>query len=435
MSFQNPTLEDIVTDTNLIEAYKRIRQNKGSAGVDGMDIVQAHDYIMENLDTIRKSVLDGRYKPQPVRRVYIPKDNGKMRQLGIPTVVDRVIQQAIKQILWYTFEKDFSDSSYGYRPSRNAHDAIKKATEHINNGRTYIVEMDLEKFFDTVNHDKLRQLLSSQICDTRIISLISKFLNSGAMDKDVFENTDIGVPQGGPLSPLLANIYLTVLDKELEKRGHVFVRYADDLNIFCKSKASAKQTLKHLIPFIEGKLKLKVNRDKTKVSKPSRIKFLGYTFGKNSEKVGYTPRLHSKSKEKIKEKIKEVTQRNTLIEKEQWTVKANQVVRGWVNYFYLAEMKRFLRELDHWFRRRIRMVFIKRWKRPKTIIRNLIKLGLDEDSAKCIGYSRKGYWRVARNPQINIAMSNTKLEKNGFLFFLPLYEEKVKQEMEKVANI
>ena len=435
MSFQNPTLEDIVTDTNLIEAYKRIRQNKGSAGVDGMDIVQAHDYIMENLDTIRKSVLDGRYKPQPVRRVYIPKDNGKMRQLGIPTVVDRVIQQAIKQILWYTFEKDFSDSSYGYRPSRNAHDAIKKATEHINNGRTYIVEMDLEKFFDTVNHDKLRQLLSSQICDTRIISLISKFLNSGAMDKDVFENTDIGVPQGGPLSPLLANIYLTVLDKELEKRGHVFVRYADDLNIFCKSKASAKQTLKHLIPFIEGKLKLKVNRDKTKVSKPSRIKFLGYTFGKNSEKVGYTPRLHSKSTEKIKEKIKEVTQRNTLIEKEQWTVKANQVVRGWVNYFYLAEMKRFLRELDHWFRRRIRMVFIKRWKRPKTIIRNLIKLGLDEDSAKCIGYSRKGYWRVARNPQINIAMSNTKLEKNGFLFFLPLYEEKVKQEMEKVANI
>ena len=435
MSFQNPTLEDIVTDTNLIEAYKRIRQNKGSAGVDGMDIVQAHDYIMENLDTIRKSVLDGRYKPQPVRRVYIPKDNGKMRQLGIPTVVDRVIQQAIKQILWYTFEKDFSDSSYGYRPSRNAHDAIKKATEHINNGRTYIVEMDLEKFFDTVNHDKLRQLLSSQICDTRIISLISKFLNSGAMDKDVFENTDIGVPQGGPLSPLLANIYLTVLDKELEKRGHVFVRYADDLNIFCKSKASAKQTLKHLIPFIEGKLKLKVNRDKTKVSRPPRIKFLGYTFGKNSENVGYTPRLHSKSKEKIKEKIKEVTQRNTLIEKEQWTVKANQVVRGWVNYFYLAEMKRFLRELDHWFRRRIRMVFIKRWKRPKTIIRNLIKLGLDEDSAKCIGYSRKGYWRVARNPQINIAMSNTKLEKNGFLFFLPLYEEKVKQEMEKVANI
>ena len=435
MSFQNPTLEDIVTDTNLIEAYKRIRQNKGSAGVDGMDIVQAHDYIMENLDTIRKSVLDGRYKPQPVRRVYIPKDNGKMRQLGIPTVVDRVIQQAIKQILWYTFEKDFSDSSYGYRPSRNAHDAIKKATEHINNGCTYIVEMDLEKFFDTVNHDKLRQLLSSQICDTRIISLISKFLNSGAMDKDVFENTDIGVPQGGPLSPLLANIYLTVLDKELEKRGHVFVRYADDLNIFCKSKASAKQTLKHLIPFIEGKLKLKVNRDKTKVSKPRRIKFLGYTFGKNSEKVGYTPRLHSKSKEKIKEKIKEVTQRNTLIEKEQWTVKANQVVRGWVNYFYLAEMKIFLRELDHWFRRRIRMVFIKRWKRPKTIIRNLIKLGLDEDSAKCIGYSRKGYWRIARNPQINIAMSNTKLEKNGFLFFLPLYEEKVKQEMEKVANI
>ena len=435
MSFQNPTLEDIVTDTNLIEAYKRIRQNKGSAGVDGMDIVQAHDYIMENLDTIRKSVLDGRYKPQPVRRVYIPKDNGKMRQLGIPTVVDRVIQQAIKQILWYIFEKDFSDSSYGYRPSRNAHDAIKKATEHINNGRTYIVEMDLEKFFDTVNHDKLRQLLSSQICDTRIISLISKFLNSGAMDKDVFENTDIGVPQGGPLSPLLANIYLTVLDKELEKRGHVFVRYADDLNIFCKSKASAKQTLKHLIPFIEGKLKLKVNRDKTKVSKPSRIKFLGYTFGKNSENVSYTPRLHSKSKEKIKEKIKEVTQRNTLIEKEQWTVKANQVVRGWVNYFYLAEMKRFLRELDHWFRRRIRMVFIKRWKRPKTIIRNLIKLGLDEDSAKCIGYSRKGYWRVARNPQINIAMSNIKLEKNGFLFFLPLYEEKVKQEMEKVANI
>lgn len=435
MSIQNVTLEDIVTDRNLIEAYKQVRQNKGSAGVDGMDIVQAHDYIMENLENIRRSVLDGRYKPQPVRRVYIPKDNGKMRQLGIPTVVDRVIQQAIKQALWYTFEKKFSDSSYGYRPFKGALDAIKKANEHINNGRIYIVEMDLEKFFDTVNHDKLRQLLSSQICDTRIISLISKFLNSGAMDKDVFEDTEIGVPQGGPLSPLLANIYLDVLDKELEKRGHIFVRYADDLNIFCKSKASAKQTLKHLIPFIEGKLKLKVNREKTKVSRPSRIKFLGYTFGKNSKDVGYTPRLHSKSKEKIKEKIKEITQRSTLIEKEQWITKANQVVRGWVNYFYLAEMKKYLTNLDSWFRRRIRMVFLKRWKKPKTKIRNLMKLGLDENGAKCVGYSRKGYWRVAQNPLISIAMPNTKLEKNGFLFFLPLYEEKVKQEMEKVVNI
>lgn len=435
MSIQNVTLEDIVTDINLIDAYKQVRKNKGSAGVDGMDIVQAHDYIMENLENIRKDILEGRYKPQPVRRVFIPKDNGKMRQLGIPTIVDRVIQQAIKQALWYTFEKKFSDSSYGYRPFRSAHDAIKKATEHINNGRTYIVEMDLEKFFDTVNHDRLRQLLSSQICDTRIISLISKFLNAGAMDDRVYEDTYVGVPQGGPLSPLLANIYLDTLDKELEKRGHTFVRYADDLNIFCKSRASAKQTLEHLIPFIEGKLKLKVNREKTKVSKPSRIKFLGYTFGITKKEDGYKPRLHSKSKIKIKEKIREVTQRNTLIEKEQWIEKANQIVRGWTYYFYLAEMKSFLLELDQWFRRRIRMVFLKRWKRAKTKIKNLIKLGLDVDSAKCIGYSRKGYWRLARTHEISKAMSNARLERNGFLFFLPVYTRKIEQETENVVNV
>ena len=387
-------------------------------------ICQAHDYIKNNLESIRQDVLNGRYKPQPVRRVFIPKDNGKMRQLGIPTVIDRVIQQAIKQEIDIRIDRKFSNSSFGYRHFRSAQDAILKATEYINSGLIYTVDMDLEKFFDTVNHDKLRQLLSSQISDTRIISLISKFLNAGALEQGVYEDTDIGVPQGGPLSPLFANLILDELDKELEKRGHKFVRYADDLMIFCRSKASAKQALEHIIPFIEGKLKLKVNKEKTKISRPSNVKFLGYTWGKNNKEEGYKPRLHNKSKVKIKDKIRGVTPRNHFGEKEEWITKTKQVIRGWVNYYYLAEMKKFLFELDAWFRRRIRMVFLKRWKRAKTKIKNLMKLGLDVDSAKRIGYSRKGYWRLSKTVEMSLAISNKRLEANGFTFFLSLYNEK-----------
>ena len=418
------SLENIVTEKNINEAFKAVKKNKGSAGVDGMDIVQAHDYIKNNLESIRQDVLNGRYKPQPVRRVFIPKDNGKMRQLGIPTVIDRVIQQAIKQEIDIRIDRKFSNSSFGYRHFRSAQDAILKATEYINSGLIYTVDMDLEKFFDTVNHDKLRQLLSSQISDTRIISLISKFLNAGALEQGVYEETDIGVPQGGPLSPLLANLILDVLDKELEKRGHKFVRYADDLMIFCRSKASAKQALEHIIPFIEGKLKLKVNKEKTKISRPSNVKFLGYTWGKNNKKEGYKPRLHNKSKVKIKDKIRGVTPRNHFWEKEEWITKTKQVIRGWVNYYYLAEMKKFLFELDAWFRRRIRMVFLKRWKRAKTKMKNLMKLGLDVDSAKRIGYSRKGYWRLSKTVEMSLAISNKRLEANGFTFFLSLHNEK-----------
>ena len=418
------SLENIVTEESINEAYKAVKKNKGAAGVDGMDIVQAHDYIKNNLENIRQDVLNGRYKPQPVRRVFIPKDNGKMRQLGIPTVIDRVIQQAIKQEVDIRIDRKFSDFSFGYRHFRSAQDAILQATEYINSGLIYTVDMDLEKFFDTVNHDKLRQLLSSQISDTRIISLISKFLNAGALEQGVYEDTDIGVPQGGPLSPLFANLILDELDKELEKRGHKFVRYADDLMIFCRSKASAKQALEHIIPFIEGKLKLKVNKEKTKISRPSKVKFLGYTFGKCNKEDKYKPRLHNKSKVKIKDKIRGVTPRNHFWEKEEWITKTKQVIRGWVNYYYLAEMKTFLMELDQWFRRRIRMVFLKRWKKCKTKMKNLMKLGLDSDSAKRIGYSRKGYWHLSKTTEMHWAISNKRLESIGFIFFLTLYNEK-----------
>ena len=268
-------LEQILSPTNLNRAFKRVRSNKGSGGIDKMEVESLKDYLVENKDQLIQSILDGKYRPNPVRRVEIPKENGKKRALGIPTVVDRVVQQAIAQVLSPIYEKQFSANSYGFRPGRNAHQALNKCRNYITDGYTYAVDMDLEKFFDTVNQSKLIEVLSRTVKDGRVVSLIHKYLNAGVVVHNKFEETEMGVPQGGPLSPLLSNIMLNELDRELEKRGHRFVRYADDLVILCKSKRSADRTLANIVPYIENKLFLKVNREKTTTAYVSEIKFFG----------------------------------------------------------------------------------------------------------------------------------------------------------------
>lgn len=416
----NGLLERIVSRENLNRAYKRVKKNKGAGGVDGMRVDELLQYLKDNGEEIRESVLAGKYKPAPVRRVEIPKDNGKKRMLGIPTAADRVIQQAIAQVLTPIYEPKFVETSYGFRPGKSAHNAIRKCQEYLNAGYVWTVDMDLEKFFDTVNQSKLIEILSREIKDGRVISLIHKYLKAGAVWCGRFEETTIGVPQGGPLSPLCANIMLNELDHELEKRGHRFVRYADDMVIFCKSKASAMQALEHIIPYIERKLFLKVNREKTEVSYAGKIKFLGYGFYKSRK--GFQPRVHQKSKDKLKAKVKKLTGRRYIPSYENWKQKLKRFITGWVNYYKLADMGSWLKSIDEWMRRRIRRVFWKRWKRVRTRYRNLEKLGVSHSNAGILANSRKGYWRIASSPILQAALSNAKLEKSGFQYFCSYYK-------------
>ena len=413
-------LERIVSRENLNKAYKRVKKNKGAGGVDGMSVDELLQYLKANRDEIRKSLLEGKYHPAPVRRVEIPKENGKKRMLGIPTAADRVIQQAIAQVLTPIYEPKFVETSYGFRPGRSAQNAIRKCQEYLNEGYVWAVDMDMEKFFDTVNQSKLIEILSREVQDGRVISLIHKYLRAGAVWCGHFEDTTVGVPQGGPLSPLCANIMLNELDHELEKRGHRFVRYADDMVIFCKSKASAVQALEHIIPYIERKLFLKVNREKTEVCYAGKIKFLGYGFYKNRK--GFQPRVHQKSKVKMKSKVKQLTSRRYVRNAEEWKQKLKRFVIGWVNYYKLADMGNWLKVIDEWMRRRIRMVFWKRWKRVRTRYRNLEKLGISHSNAGILANSRKGYWRIASSPILHVALSNKRLEKAGFQYFYSYYK-------------
>ena len=413
-------LEKVVSTRNLNRAYKRVKRNKGAGGVDGMKVDELLQYLKDNGEDIRKAILAGEYKPQPVRGVEIPKDNGKTRQLGIPTAVDRVIQQAIAQILTPIYEPKFAETSYGFRPGRSTHDALRKSREYLNAGYVWTVDMDLEKFFDTVNQSKLMEILARDIKDGRVLSLIHKYLRAGAIRCGRFEETKLGVPQGGPLSPLLANIMLNELDWELEGRGHKFVRYADDMVIFCKSKASAKQTLEHIIPYIEGKLFLKVNREKTTVAYAGKTKFLGYGFYKGRKGSGL--RVHQKAQLKMRKRVKELTSRRTVNDYEGWKQVLKRFVVGWVNYFKLADMRGLLENTDKWMRRRIRMVFWKKWKRTRTKYKNLRKLGVSDRNAGILANSRKGYWRIASSPILDAALSGERLSKAGFTMFLPYYK-------------
>jgi RNA-directed DNA polymerase len=412
-------LEMILSPQNLNMAYKQVKSNKGSGGIDGLGVEYLLPHLVEHKEELLQSIAKGTYQPNPVRRVDIPKEVGKKRQLGIPTVVDRVIQQAIAQVLSPIYEPLFSKFSYGFRPKRSAHHALKQCQEYIDSGYKYTVDMDLEKYFDTVSHSKLIEVLSRTITDGRVISLIHKYMNAGVIEKGKFVDTRIGVPQGGPLSPLLSNIMLNELDKELDKRGHKYVRYADDCMILCKSKRAAQRTLTHIIPFIEEKLYLKVNKGKTVVTHVRDVKFLGYGFYINKGKGRL--RVHPKSVAKMKEKIKQLTSRSNGWGNERRKEALKQYITGWVNYFKLADMKNLLIETDKWYRRRLRMVIWKQWKKIRTRVSNLIKLGLNRFQAYMFANTRKGYWRIAKSPILLTSISNESLLKAGYIFFSTYY--------------
>jgi group II intron reverse transcriptase/maturase len=383
-----------------------------------MQVDELLPYLRENQETLIQAIRDGKYKPNPVRRVEIPKEvKGDFRKLGVPTVVDRVIQQAITQELTPIFEEQFSENSFGFRPKRGAHDALRQCQKNVDDGYAYVVDMDLEKFFDTVCQSKLIEVLSRTIKDGRVISLIHKYLNAGVIANGMFERTEIGMPQGGPLSPLLSNVMLNELDKELERRGHRFVRYADDCMIFCKSKKAAERTLENIIPFIEGKLFLKVNRTKTEVAYISKVKYLGYSFYRTKGKCRL--RVHPKSVEKMKNKIRVLTDRNNGMSNAVREEKYQQFVRGWVNYFKLADIKVLLRKIDKWARRRIRAVYWKQWKKIKTKYRMLRALKLEHWKALELANSRKGYWRMAQ--VLNTILSNKIIAKLGYTSMLDHY--------------
>jgi len=411
-------LEQILSPLNLNRAFKRVRSNKGSGGIDKMEVESLRDYLVNNKDKLIQSILDGKYRPNPVRRVEIPKEKGT-RKLGIPTVVDRVIQQAIAQILSPIYEKQFSPNSYGFRPKRNAHQALNKCRDYITEGYKYAVDIDLEKFFDTVNQSKLIEVLSRTVRDGRVVSLIHKYLDAGVVVRNKFEETEMGVPQGSPLSPVLSNIMLNELDKELEKRGHRFVRYADDLVVLCKSKRSAERTLTNIVPYIENKLFLKVNRDKTKAANIRDIKFLGYSFYvyKGEGRL----RVHPKSIARMKEQIRTLTSRSNGWGYARRKEALRQYITGWVNYFKLADMKSLLERIDEWYRRRLRMVIWKLWKRGRTRWRNLIKLGINKYKAWEWANTRKGYWHIANSYILHRSVTIDRLKLAGFVFFSDYY--------------
>ena len=411
-------LEKILHRNNLNKAYQRVKSNKGAGGVDGMSVDELLTFLKENREQLIQQLKDGKYKPNPVRRVEIPKETkGEIRKLGVPTVVDRVFQQAITQVLSPIYEKQFSDNSYGFRPKRGAHDALKQCQQNVNDGYVYVVDMDLEKFFDTVCQSKLIEILSRTIKDGRVISLIHKYLNAGVINRGVFEKTDIGMPQGGPLSPLLSNIMLNELDKELERRGHRFVRYADDCMVFCKSRKSAVRTMENILPYIEKKLFLKVNRSKTKVAHVSKVKYLGYGFYRYKGK--YNMRVHPKSIAKMRARLKELTSRNNGWGNERRALKLTQFIRGWINYFSLADMKQVLRSTDEWLRRRIRAVYWKQWKKVKTRYRMIQKFGLPEWKVHEMANCRKGTWRAAI--MLNSVLTNKEIASLGYMSMADYY--------------
>lgn len=414
-------LETIVEDANIEKAIQRVVSNKGSGGVDKMQVAEVRTHFAQNWSYLKELIMKGRYSPSAVKRVEIPKENGKKRNLGIPTVTDRVIQQAIVQVLTPIFEPTFSDTSYGFRPRRNAHQAVRKVVEYANEGYRYTIDLDLEKYFDTVNHSRLIQILSNTIKDGRVISLIHKYLNAGVVVKHKFEETTKGVPQGGPLSPLLSNIYLNEFDKEMERRGNRFVRYADDCVIMFKSERSALRVKETVTNYLENKLYVKVNQEKTTVAYITDIKFLGFGFyidkGGNAQIT-----VHKKSKAKMKKRIREITKRNRAISSKQLAEELKLFIRGWVNYFRIAKMYNFLKDIDGWMRRRIRMIYWKRWKLVRTKYKNLVLLGINRSKAWEWANTRKSYWHIAGSYILTRTLTNDRLKRYGFINSFDYYK-------------
>jgi RNA-directed DNA polymerase len=409
-------LERILSRENLNAAYKQVKRNKGSHGIDGMKVDELLPYLKENGDKLIEGLKAGTYRPKPVRRVEIPKSDGGVRLLGIPTVVDRMLQQAIAQILTPIFDPEFSDSSFGFRPGRSAHQAIKRAQGYMNEGYDWVVDIDLAKYFDTVNHDKLMALVARKVKDKRVLKLVREYLKAGVMINGVVIDTEDGCPQGGPLSPLLSNIMLDEMDKELEKRGHKFCRYADDCNIYVRSRKAAERTMRSVTKFLEGPLKLKVNREKSAVDRPWKRKFLGFSFYHG--KGGIRIRVHQKSIKRVKEKIRYITSRSNGMSIEYRLLRLRQLIKGWVNYFRIADMKTLAQSLDEWTRRRIRMCIWKQWKKVRTRFQNLMKLGMDRQKAWEFANTRKGYWRTSNSPILARTITNERLKKRGYTGFM-----------------
>ena len=396
--------EQILSPANLSRAYKAVMRNKGCGGIDKMSCEQLLPWLLTNKDVLIRSLMDGSYRPNPVKRVEIPKEEGnKVRKLGIPTVVDRMIQQAIAQELTPIYEEQFSDNSYGFRPGRSAHDALAKCRKYVDEGHVYAISMDLEAYFDTVNHSKLIEVLSRTMKDGRVISLIHRYLNAGVMEDGGFHATPEGVPQGGPLSPLCGNVMLNELDKELERRGHKFVRYADDCIILCKSRKSAERTLKHIIPFITEKLYLKINLEKTKVSHISKVKYLGYGFYRYKGKCRM--RVHPRSIKKMKNHLRELTVRGNKWSNPEREEKLRKYTTGWINYYRYADMKNLMEVTDEWLRHRIRAVYWRQWKRVRTRYKIFRALQLPEWQVHKMANCRKGTWRAAE--MLNSVLTKT----------------------------
>lgn len=412
-------MDEVLSKDNLNQAYLQVTRNKGASGIDNMTCEEVKDYLKVHGNELISQIKSREYKPLPVRRVEIPKPNGGVRKLGIPTVIDRIIQQALVQKLTPIFEPTFSEYSYGFRPNRRCQNAIDRALELLNQGYEWIIDLDLEKFFDNVPQDKLIRLVDNMVNDSDITALIHKYLKAGVLINGELEETTIGTPQGGNLSPLLSNIYLNELDKELERRGLHFARYADDCVIFVKTENSAKRVMFHIIKFIETKLKLKVNAEKTHITKPNNLKYLGFSFWKDKEKWKSKP--HQESFKKLFLKLKNLVKRSWSIDLTYRIKKINEVLRGWINYYRKSSMKMKITKIGEWLRNAIRVVIWKQWKLPVTRRQALIKLGLSENEAKCVSNSRKGYQHICHCWSITKAISNSRLKKRGLLDPLEYY--------------
>lgn len=404
--------ERILSRDNLNQAYLQVVGNKGAAGVDGMTYDQLLPYLKENRMELLTQLHEGTYLPSPVKRVEIPKDGGGKRKLGIPTVVDRMIQQAINQVLQPIFELEFSDNSFGFRPKRSAHMAIIQAKSHYEQGYKYVVDIDMKAYFDTINHDKLMYLIEKRVKDKRILRLIRLYLQSGIMEDGLVKTSEEGAMQGGPLSPLLSNIYLHEFDRELESRGHKFTRYADDCNIYVKSRRAGERVMESAIKFLEGSLKLTVNRDKSAVGSPLKRKFLGFCL--LPTKKGVKIRPHFSAKVKVKKKLKLKTKRNRGRSIERIFKEIRQQMNGWINYYGICVMKTFMVELNGWLKRRIRQYIWKQWKNPRTRRKNLIALGIDKQKAYEWSYTRKGYWRISKSFVLHRSLTDKELIRLGY---------------------
>jgi group II intron reverse transcriptase/maturase len=413
-------LDKILHRNNLNVAYKRVKGNKGAAGVDGMTVDKMLSHLKEHREEFIASIRGGWYKPQPVRRVEIPKLDSGVRMLGVPTVIDRMIQQAIAQVLEPIFEPTFSESSYGFRPNKNAHQAITKAKEYYDEGYTHVVDIDLAKYFDTVNHDILLGMVNKQVKDKAVMKLIRKFLKSGVLADGLVSATEEGTPQGGNLSPLLSNIYLTEFDRMLESRGHKFVRYADDCNIYVKSSRAAGRVMESCVKFLEGKLKLKVNQEKSQTGSPMRLKFLGFSLCRIGERTRIRP--HQKTLERFKSKIKELTGRRQGKSIEAILERLQRYTTGWLGYYAIANMKTKIQALNEWIRRRIRQIYWKQWKVNKARHDNLVRLGKSSAQAWQWANSRLGYWRIAGSWILTTTLTNMCLESEGYDNIAKRYE-------------